>query len=84
MGYREYILWTKYRKKYGPLSPIRMYDRGAAIISATINNAHGGKAKPEDYIPYGKDTSEDIEVDISQYIQAVFGGKVKIGRRKRG
>ena len=82
MGYREYILWTKYRKKYGPLSPVRLYDRGAAIIASTINNAHGGKAKPEDYIPYGKD--EEKEVDISQYIQAAFGGKVKIGKRKRG
>lgn len=80
MGYREYVLWVKYRKKYGPLSPVRMYDRSAAIIAATINNAHGGKAKPEDYIPYGKDVEE---VDISQYIQSAFGGKVRIGKRKR-
>lgn len=84
MGYREYLLWCKYREKYGPLNPVRMYDRGAAIIAAMVNNAHGGKAKPDDFIPYGKAQEEESEIDISEYIKAAFGGKVNIGKRKRG
>lgn len=82
MGYREYVLWTKYRRKYGPLSPVRLYDRGAAIIASTINNAHGGKAKPEDYIPYGKDEVEEFNPDI-EIQKLISGGGVKIGKRKR-
>lgn len=81
MGYSEYLLWCKYRKKYGPINPIRMYDRGPAIVATQINNAYRGKAKVEDFIAFGKE--ETPEVDISEYIQAAFGGKVKIGKRKR-
>lgn len=84
MGYREYELWCKYRQKYGPMNPIRMYDRAGAIVASQINNAHGGKAKPQDFIPFGTVEEEQSEVDISEYIKAAFGGKVKIGKRKRG
>jgi hypothetical protein len=81
MGYNEYLLWCKYRNKYGPLNPVRLYDRSGAIIASQVNNAHGGKAKVEDFIVYGRDPEE--EIDISEYIKAAFGGKVKIGKRKR-
>lgn len=82
MTYKEYLLWTKYIKKHGTLSPVRMYDRGFAIVASQINNAFNGKAKPEDFLPYGKN-EEKTEVDISEYIKSAFGGKVKIGKRKR-
>ena len=87
--HREYILWTKYRKKYGPLNPIRMYDRSGAIVAHQINQANKGKAKVLDFIPWGKDEVEEDEiksaeeVTMGDYIKAVLGGKVNIGKRKR-
>lgn len=84
MSYREYLIWAKYRRKYGPMNPIRMFDQSSAIVASQINNAHGGKAKPQDFIFYGKEESAEVDVDISEYIKAAFGGKVKIGKRKRG
>lgn len=84
MSYSEYLLWCKYRKKYGPLNPVRMYDRIGAIQAVQLNNIHGGKAKFEDFAPYGMEKEEQADVDISEYIKQAFGGKVKIGKRKRG
>lgn len=81
MGYREYLLWFRYRKKYGPLNPVRMYDRSGAIVATQINNAYGGKARFEDFATFGIEAKEKQE--ISDYIQSAFGGKVKIGKRKR-
>jgi hypothetical protein len=79
MGYREYLLWCAYRKKYGPMNPIRKYDIPSAIVASQVNNAHGGKAKPLDFVQYGKD-EESQEISTEQMIEKVFGGAVKRGR----
>lgn len=79
MGYREYLLWCAYRKKYGPMNPVRFYDLPGAITASQINNAHGGKAKPIDFIQFGKD-DEEKEIEVSDLIEKVFGGAVKRGR----
>lgn len=91
ISWGEYILWLKYRLKYGPLSPIRKYDQGAAIIASHVNNIAGGKATPWDFIFYGKD-KETLELvddakrqesDLQAFIKTLGGG-LKIGKRKRG
>ena len=87
MSWNEYILWLKYRLKYGPLSPTRKYDLGAALVASHINNIYGGKAKPEDFIFYGKqdkeaDPERDQQSDLQAFIKT-FGGGLKIGKRKR-
>lgn len=81
MGYREYLLWCAYRNKYGPLNPTRMYDQGAAIVAAQMNNAFGGKAKPVDFMPYDPKhkVSDDEEVGVEEFLSALGKG-VKIGR----
>lgn len=80
MGYREFDLWCRYRNKYGPLNPVRMYDQGHALTASQINNAHGGKAKPIDFMPYGKEAAE--EPSIQEFIKSTFGNGVKIGKRR--
>jgi hypothetical protein len=84
MGYSEWVLWNKYFKKYGPLNPIRKYDRAGAMIAHIIDHALGGKHKFEDFLPFGKHKDEeDEELRIGEYIEKALGGKVKIGKRKR-
>lgn len=77
MSYDEFILWTEYRSKYGPLNPVRKYDNGFALIASLISNAHGGKAKPADFLPYGKKKiEEDIDVDGEAFTtMLLLGGK---------
>lgn len=92
MGYREYELWCRYRQKYGPLNPVRMYDRAGAMVATQINNAHGGKAKPQDFIPFGNDVNEeqdfnpdnDVKLLIQSGAKIQSDRQVKVGKRKRG
>lgn len=81
MTYAEFILWSQYRAKYGPLNPVRMYDRGFAIVASQVNRSVGGKAVPNDFISYGKDVEPDIEVDEEGFIAAI-GSRAKVGRRR--
>jgi hypothetical protein len=86
ISWAEYEMWMLYRIKYGPLSPIRKYDQGAAIIAAHMNNIHGGKATPEQFIFYGKeppDEEKSQQALMQDFIKNVLGGRVKIGKRKR-
>lgn len=80
MGDREFHLWQAYRYKYGPLNPVRMYDHGAAIVAAQVNNGNRGKAKPRDFMPYGRD-EEVAEVVTRIEDFAKFNHGVKLGKR---
>jgi len=68
---RELDLWGRYRNKYGPMNPVRKYDAGPALISSLINQSNGGKAKPKDFMPYGREVDEygDDIVDADKFIQ---------------
>lgn len=76
---RELNIWSLYRNKYGPLNPVRMYDQGSALVSSQINNSHGGKAKPNDFIFYGKEP--EPEMDTATMIDVLINsGKARMGR----
>lgn len=75
---REVRVWSAYRKKYGPMSDVRRYDRPAAQIASMISAAHGGKAKMADFMPWGQ---EQKEVTIDDIAKAF--GKVEYGKRKK-
>lgn len=77
----EFRTWIKYREKFGPMNPIRRYDVGPATVAALISQAHGGKAKPIDFIHYGKEPEPDVIVDAAGFI-AALGGRVKYGRKR--
>lgn len=77
----ELELWGRYRRKYGPLNPVRKYDAGAAIIAAQINNAHGGRAKPLDFMPYGREEEQAQVVDTDQFINLLkMTGRAEVKR----
>lgn len=83
---RELDLWVRYRKKYGPLDPVRRFDTGAAIIASTLVRVHGGKSVPADFLAYGKSQRQesDTEVDFDGFTAALMAaapGRVKYGRR---
>lgn len=59
-----------------------MYDQGPAVVAAQVNNAHGGKAKPLDFMPYGKTIEEpQQELSSEDFIAALLKtGRAKMGR----
>lgn len=73
----EFRIWLLYRKKYGPLNPIRKYDQSGAIVASQINNAHGGKANPIDFMPYFEKPQEDPEKVLAMLLS---NPNVKKGR----
>ena len=57
----DFQKYLDYRDKYGPLSPVRMYDRGPAIVSATVLRANGSTTvKATDFLPYGQEPAESF------------------------
>ena len=75
MSLNEFRVWVDYRNKYGPMNDVRRYDRPAALLGNILSQAHGGKAKMKDFLPWGKDEREPTLEDL---IGAIGG--VKIGR----
>lgn len=60
------------------MNPVRRYDAGAAVVASVVNNAHGGKATPFDFMPYGERPPEPEPDDV--VAQLLAGGNVKRGR----
>lgn len=78
MTAKEFSIWLKYRKKFGPMNDVRRYDRPAAIIGSILSHAYGGKTDMKDLMPFGKEEATGVE--ISDFINKAFGGAIKIGR----
>lgn len=77
---RELDLWSRYRYKYGPLHPVRRYDTGPALIASMIINANGGKSKADDFLPYGKEIEEQIELSGDEFASLLLAGNDRKGR----
>lgn len=74
----EFHTWLAYRRKYGPMNPVRMHDTGPALIASILSRAHGGSAQPKDFMPYP--IKQDF-VSNDEFIAALSkAGGVKIGR----
>lgn len=81
LSQRELNIWHLYRKKYGPMNPVRKYDQGHSLVASQINRAHGGQAKPIDFIMYGKEAEKQIEVDDNLFIEALINtGRARVVR----
>lgn len=51
-----------YRDKYGPMNPVRMYDRGPAVIAALTARVNGNSTvKESDFLPYGHESVDPFE-----------------------
>lgn len=72
-------MWCLYRSKYGPLDPVRKYDRGFSLLASLIVNSHGGKTVPNDFLPYGKEIEQ--EPDEAEFInQLMATGRARKAR----
>lgn len=74
----EFRLWMAYRAKHGPMNDVRRYDRPAALIGSILSQAHGGKTKMSDLMPFGQ---EEDKVATLDDIISVFGG-VNLGKSR--
>lgn len=70
----EFRIWIAYRKLNGPMNDARRYDRPAALISAILSRANGGKGKIADYMPFSRKIDTDREPTLEE-IMAAFQGK---------
>ena len=82
----ELNIWLAYRRKYGPMNPVRTYDTGPAIISHLMCHALGNKkTKPGDFMPYFADEYKGGKAPAAgtaaQEIIEAFGAGVIIGKR---
>lgn len=80
MSLREIHVWLAWRNKYGPMNDVRRHDRGPAILASILSHAHGGKAKPSEFMPFGMVQEDEKELSVEDLITA-FGG-VEIGKRR--
>ena len=69
----EVAAWGAYRKKYGPMNPIRRYDLGSAIIASSIYRVNGGKTSPNDFLIYAQE--KDREVGTEEFLDILEKGK---------
>ncbi len=80
MSVNEVRVWSAYRNKYGPMNDVRRYDAPGAIVASLISQAHGGKAKPKDFMPYGVREEANREATLDDFVKA-FGKGIQIGKR---
>lgn len=64
-------LWVPYMRKRGTLHTGMRLDQGFALLATIINNALGGKAKQQDYMPY----AEQRAASISDVMNILISGK---------
>ncbi len=75
----EFAIWLAYRRKFGPMNPVRRYDTGSALIASMISRAHGGKATAQDFMPFP--VKEPIDDDPDKMVALLLADKtVKRGR----
>ncbi len=74
MSLEEMQVWLAYRRKYGPMNPVRAFEAGPALIASTIINAVPGRrqppVKPIEFMPYGKQPEPDVVVDSDEFFEA--------------
>ena len=65
MSAAEVGVWRAYRVKNGPLSPIRMYDQGFALLASLMWNLNvkGKQKSPQDFMLYGEKHNHDFDED---------------------
>ncbi len=64
LSWSEYLVWLKFRQKYGSLHQGMRVDRAVARAASFFGNAMSkrGGLRPEDFSPYDAAIEEDREV----------------------
>lgn len=81
MTFNEFITWILYRNKYGGMNPVRKYDMSGALICSVMGKLQGKKVSVEDFLAFGKEPEQEIEVDEDAFIAALSGRSSYAKRR---
>lgn len=79
MTHKEWMDWIDYFNRNGRLDPVRLYDRGSAMLCAIVSKALGGSGNPEDFLPYKPKPKNSLD-SIDDFVKAF--GMVKDGRSR--
>lgn len=71
MTHREFMGWLEYFSRIGRVGPLRLYDRGPALIAWQIDRALGRSSQLTDYLPVIE--TADVEASLEDVIKE-FGG----------
>ena len=71
MSYAEFGRHIDYLNKYGRCSPVRMFDRGPALIASRIDQLGGVESSIKDHLPFYQEP--EVEAGIADVIK-FFGG----------
>lgn len=78
MSQREFMDWSAYVAEFGELSPMRMYDRPAALVAYTAQAIQGGSRTMADYMPWpNEDIQEMTGPSLEAGLLAQFGAYPK-------
>lgn len=48
-------MFAAYCRRYGPMTPVRMFDRGPAMLATILARVNGNKdVRESDFLPYGR------------------------------
>ncbi len=72
MPYNEVMLWYAYAKKHGGL-PVSRQNFLLASLATMTNNAHGGKATLQDFLPALPAPEPNVINDAEEFMKALYG-----------
>lgn len=65
LTYDEALKWFDYLRQKGTVNLGTRLEWGFALIATVINNAHGGKAKMRDFMPFTRQEDEEASIDAA-------------------
>lgn len=78
----EFWQWVEYRKKHGPLDPMRRQYEQLAMLTFQVHRGNGGKADMKDFLLY-TDREEASEEATAENVAKAFGAVVTTKKFKR-
>lgn len=76
ISYDEYLSWCAYIRKRGSLNLGMRIEAGSALVALMVNNANGGNAKMNDFMPHA-DRPEDQQQATLQNVFSMLKVKAK-------
>lgn len=71
MTHKEWMEWLDYFSRVGRLDPVRLYDRGPALLAWRMDAAMGGQTTIKNYLPFSSEPEGSANVND---IIKEFGG----------
>lgn len=74
MSAAEFGRWVSYFNKHGRCGPVRMFDKGSALIAWKIDHICGGKTQISDYLQLSREPDRaEVVASVNDVFES-FGG----------